>query len=97
MQRWVDALGTSTPQYSSTDVGEPHAPVACAFVSRRSWSATVSGSRTMTSAHPGLLESSAACRGTMAEHPASDATSEAAAAAATTTREMRTLQANLAR
>jgi hypothetical protein len=33
----------------------------------------------------------------MAEHPASDATSEAAAAAATTTREMRTLQANLAR
>src|SRR3954465_5991560 len=77
----VVGLIGGTPQRRSTTVGVPHAPVACALVSRWALPATVSGRRTLISAHPGSFESAAASSATMGAQPVSTRTAEARIAA----------------
>lgn len=63
--------GTGTPQWSTTAVGSPQAPVACAFVSRRGRSAIAAGSRTVTAAQAGDAASSAGSSATIGLQAAS--------------------------
>lgn len=71
--------GTSTPQCNRIAAGSPHAPVACAFVSRSGWSATLTGRCTVTSAHAGSVASAAGCMGTAAAQPDSSREPDASA------------------
>src|SRR5689334_24155298 len=59
-----------TPQRRRTTAGSPHAPVACASVSRFALSATESGRRTLISAQPGALLFAAGSRETVGAQPA---------------------------
>jgi hypothetical protein len=86
VEQLAEGAGWATPQRSSTEVGLPHALVACALVSRMGWPTTLCGSRTMISAHFGFVASAAGVRGTVGAHavtsPRSSGASSPAAMAA---------------
>src|SRR5690606_34864523 len=76
--------GTGTPQYSRSTVGSPQAAVDWASVVRFGNPPTSFGSRTMTSAHAGLLASGGGgVMLTMGEQPASTVAAAATSRALT--------------